>query len=69
MDEIAYFFRSGSARTILQTVDNIFFGIEIGKERIVLKNNIEAALFHRNVRHILAVNQNASGGCRHQPEN
>ena len=37
--------------------------------RTVLKDNIEAALFHRNVRHILAVNQNASGGCRHQPEN
>ena len=44
-----------------QSVKDVFFDRKIWKKCVILKHNADAALFNRRVRHIVSVNQNATG--------
>ena len=61
IDEIVHLCGRGAVRKVPEAVDNVFVCIEIRKERVVLKDDVEAALFHRHMREILAVEENAPG--------
>ena len=52
-----------------QSVENVFLDGEIGKKRVILKNNADAACFHRRIRHIFTIDQYTTGSGRFQPGN
>ena len=68
LDQVVEFFGGRPVGEVPQTVDDVLVGVEVGKERVVLKDDVEAALFHRNVRQILAVIDDAPGARLGEPE-
>ena len=60
VDQLFHFFFRRDLRSVAETICNILINIQIREQRVILKYYIEAALFHRYIRQILSIKNDAS---------
>ena len=60
VDELINLLLGGNTRLVFESVYDIIVGIQVGKQGIVLKNNVEITLFHRHMGDIFTVVQKLS---------
>ena len=63
------FLGSGCGRVVAKTVDDVVVGVQVREQRKVLEHDVEAALLHRHIREVLAVEHNFARGSLRQAEN
>ena len=55
LNQLIHLLLCGNSRLVLQTIDDIFIGVQIRKQGIVLKYDIESALLHGYSGNILSI--------------
>lgn len=67
-DQFFYFFPGRYIRLISQPIGNIFIGIQMREQGIVLKYDIESPFFHRHIRQIFSFKNNPAAICLRKPQ-